>query len=534
MEFISYAIYGAIAFIFLFSYYYRLSAKPKTKSPPAAGGARPFTGHLHLMAGGSGGGGGGGGLPHIRLAALADEYGPVFTIRLGVHRAMVVSSSDLAKELFTAFDAAISSRPKLRATKHLGRDSATFGFSPYSAYWKELRKIVSVELLSNRRIELLRKVRVSEIDESVKELYELCKKKKDQVYNSGGGGGVLVDMKEWFGNLNLNVVLRMVAGKRFSGDAEETRQCLVVMRDFFQLAGTFVPADAFPYLRWMDLGGHEKKMMETAKELDGIVGGWLAEHRKKREYSGDDDYKGVDDRDFMDVMLSVKQSANLRGQYDSDTIIKATCESLIAGGTDTTSIMLVWALCLLLNNRRVLKKAQEELDERVGRERRVNESDISSLVYLQAIAKETLRLYPAAPLGGFREFTEDINIRGYNVPKGTWLIVNLWKLHRDPRVWGEDAMEFRPERFLSGPHVNLDVKGQDFELIPFGAGRRICPGTSFGMHMLHLVLANVLQAFDLSTVSDEVVDMAETVGLTNNKAMPLDVLVSPRLTSSLY
>ncbi|EYU23760.1 hypothetical protein MIMGU_mgv1a026908mg [Erythranthe guttata] len=490
-----------------------------------AGGARPFTGHLHLMAGG--GGGGGGGLPHIKLAALADEHGPVFTIRLGVHRAMVVSSSDLAKELFTAFDAAISSRPKLRGAKHLGRDFATFGFSPYSAYWKELRKIVSVELLSNRRIELLRKVRVSEIDESVKELYKLCERKKDQVYNSGGGG-VLVDMKEWFGNLNLNVVLRMVAGKRFNGDAEETRRCLVVMRDFFRLAGTFVPADALPYLGWMDLGGREKKMKETAKELDEIVGGWLAEHREK-EYSGDDD-----DRDFMDVMLSVIQSANLRGQYDADTIIKATCESLIAGGTDTTSIMLVWALCLLLINRRVLKKAQEELDVRVGRERRVNESDINSLVYLQAIAKETLRLHPASPLGGFREFTEDINIRGYNVPKGTWLIVNLWKLHRDPRVWGEDAMEFRPERFLSGPHMNLDVKGQDFELIPFGAGRRICPGTSFGMHMLHLVLANVLQAFDLSTVSDEVVDMAETVGLTNNKAMPLNVLVVPRLTSSLY
>ncbi|KAK6150746.1 hypothetical protein DH2020_015678 [Rehmannia glutinosa] len=179
--------------------------------------------------------------------------------------------------------------------------------------------------------------------------------------------------------------------------------------------------------------------------------------------------------------------------------------------------MLVWALSLLLNNRHVLKEAQEELDKHIGRERRVKESDISNLVYLQAITKETLRLYPA----------------GYHVQKGTWLIVNLWKLHRDPHVWGDDLLEFKPERFLS-THKNVDVRGQNFELIPLGAGRRSCPGTNFGLQMLHLVLANLLHAFEVSTVSDDVVDMTESAGLTNIKATPLDVLVAPRLSPSLY
>lgn len=194
--------------------------------------------------------------------------------------------------------------------------------------------------------------------------------------------------------------------------------------------------------------------------------------------------------------------------------------------------MLVWALSLLLNNRRVLLKVQDELDERVGRNRLVNETDINNLAYLHATVKEILRLYPAGPLGSGREFTGDCNLGGYHVPKGTWLIMNLWKLHRDPEVW-QEPLAFRPERFLD-EQVNVDVKGQHFELIPFGAGRRICPGTNFGLHMLHLVLANLLQAFDLSTEFDKKIDMTESPGLTNVKITPLDVLVAPRLSHNLY
>ncbi|XP_011099742.1 cytochrome P450 CYP82D47-like [Sesamum indicum] len=524
MEFSS-ALYAAITFFLLLYYYllYSRSAKlstQKSKSPPEAGGARPFTGHLHLMNGGTSAG-----LPHINLAALADKYGPVFTIRLGVRRVLIVSSWELAKELFTTRDVAISSRPNFRAAKHLSYDFAMFGFSPYGSYWRELRKLTSVELLSSRRLELLSHVRVSETLQSVNELYKLWEEKRD------GSGCMLVDMKRWFGDLTLNVILSMVAGKRYCGvgaDAEETRRCHQVLREFFKLAGVFVAADAMPYLGWLDIGGWEKRMKKTAEEMDGIVGGWLAEHREE-EYSG----KNQKPQDFMDVMLSAVRSADLQTQYDADTIIKATCVVLISGGSDTTTVMLVWTLSLLLNNRHVFKKAQEELDKHVGRERRVDNSDISNLVYLNAIIKETLRLYPAGPIGGTREFIEDSHIGGYHVPKGTWLIVNLWKLHRDPNVWGDDALEFKPERFLSRGK-NVDVKGHDFELIPFGAGRRICPGVTIGLQMLHLVLANLLHAFEVSTVSDEMVDMSESAGLTNMKATPLDVLVAPRLPPTLY
>ena len=207
-------------------------------------------------------------------------------------------------------------------------------------------------------------------------------------------------------------------------------------------------------------------------------------------------------------------------------------QGLISGGADSTTVMLTWALSLLMNNRHVLKKVQEELDFHVGKERQVDESDIAKLAYLQAIVKETLRLYPAAPLSGVREFTEDCTVCGYHISKGTRLMVNLWKIQRDPAIW-VDPSEFRPERFLT-THKDFDVKGRHLGLIPFGAGRRLCPGIVFGVQMLHLVLARLLHGFGLSTPGTGPVDMTESAGLTNMKATPLEVLIAPRLASNLY
>ena len=200
---------------------------------------------------------------------------------------------------------------------------------------------------------------------------------------------------------------------------------------------------------------------------------------------------------------------------------------MIGGGSDTSTVTLTWAISLLLNNRHVLKKAQDELDIQVGKERIVNESDISKLVYLQAIVKETLRMYPPAPLLAPREFIEDCIIGGYHVPKGTRLITNLWKIQTDPSIWSE-PLKFMPERFLT-THKNVDVRGQNFELIPFGTGRRACPGASLGLQMVHLALASFLHMYEISNSSNAQVDMTESFGLTNIKATPLEVLITPRL-----
>ena len=311
LQYLNVTTIGVLGILFL-SYYLlvRRSRAGKRRIGPEAAGAWPIIGHLHLL--------GGSQLPHVTLGTMADTYGPVFTIRLGVHRALVVSSWEMAKECLTTNDQAASSRPELLASKHLGYNYSMFGFSPYGSYWREVRKIISLELLSNRRLELLKDVRASEVVTSIKELYELWEEKKNE------SGLVSVEMKQWFGDLTLNVILRMVAGKRYfsASDASENKQaqrCRRVFREFFHLSGLFAVADAIPFLGWLDWGRHEKTLKKTAIEMDSIAQEWLEEHRRRKD-SGDDNST----QDFMDVMQSVLDGKNLGG-YDADTINKATC-----------------------------------------------------------------------------------------------------------------------------------------------------------------------------------------------------------------
>ncbi|XP_042495640.1 cytochrome P450 CYP82D47-like [Macadamia integrifolia] len=506
----------------------KLSCSKKRVSPPEAAGAWPIMGHLHLLGGNS--------IPHITLGALADKYGPAFTIRLGMHPALVVSSWEVAKECFSTNDRALATRSKAIATKLMGYNYALVGSTFYGTYWREVRKIVMLKLLSNRRLEMLKHVRASEIEAFTKDLYKMWVEKK-----GGQNIQVLVDMKKWFADLTLNIIVRMVAGKRYFGiantasDAEEAFRCQEGVRDFFHYTGLFVVSDAFPFLEGLDLQGYEKAMKKSAKNLDSIVEGWLKEHKKKR--LSDANYgkaKGDhDDQDFMDVMISIMEDSNLSSpDYDADTVIKATCLNVILGGNDATVVTFTWALSLLLNNRQVLQRAQDELDMHVGRDRQVEESDIVKLEYLQAIVKETLRLYPAAPLSAPHEAIEECTIAGFHVPVGTRIVSNLYKIQRDPRVW-VDPSDFRPERFLTS-HVDVDLRGQHFELIPFGSGRRMCPGISFALQVLHLGLARLLHEFEFATPSNLPVDMTESPGLTNIKATPLEVLLNPRLPPKLY
>lgn len=191
-------------------------------------------------------------------------------------------------------------------------------------------------------------------------------------------------------------------------------------------------------------------------------------------------------------------------------------------------VALTWALSLLLNNPLALNKAQEEVDAYVSKDRHVEESDINNLEYLQAVVKETLRLYPPGPIIGPRAAMEDCTISpGYHVPSGTRLMVNAWKIQRDGNIWPEPD-KFRPERFLTS-HKDIDVRGQNFELIPFGSGRRSCAGTSLALKMVHLTLASVLHCYEFARPSDAEIDMTESPGLSNLKATPLEVYLTPRV-----
>ncbi|KAF3786342.1 Cytochrome P450 82A3 [Nymphaea thermarum] len=503
----------AALFAIVFIYHIWQKRRGETKRRPTEpGGAWPVVGHLPLLSGTR---------PlHRTLAALSEKHGPLFTLRLGQMRALVVSSMDLAKECFTTNDQAFASRPPFESSKCLGYGCAMFGLAPYGPYWREVRKMATIEVLSNRRLELLKHIRVEEVGFLVEALYRSC------------GGDYSVDLNQRFSNLNLNIILRMVTGKRYfnfdgeenDGEAEEIRK---VINEFFHLLGVLTVSDAIPCLKWLDVGGHLKAMKRIKKKMDGFASAWLAEHRRKRK----PDRRDME-IDFMDVLIKEVEDGHLSKQHQIDTIIKSTALGLLTAGTDTTSVTLEWALSALLNNRRVLEKAKEELDSKVGRERQVEESDIKNLAYLQAIVKETMRLYPAGPLLLPHQSIEPVQLGGYHIPAGTILFVNTWKIQRDPMLW-TDPEEFRPERFLTS-HKEIAFGGQNFAFMPFGTGRRMCPGWTMALQVLGLTLARLLQSFEWSTPMHEPVDMTEGFGLTMPKASPLKVRLTPRLAPHLY
>lgn len=491
-------------------------SKKSDLAPPEPSKAWPIIGHLHLL--------GANKILHHLFGAMADKLGPIFSLQLGIHKIVVVSSSEVARECFTVQDKVFSNRPKSLAIKIMGYDHAMFGFLPHGPQWRDLRKLVMVEILSNRRLHKLMYVLESEVNLFIGGLYGLW-------INKGDESMPVVELKERFGDLTMNIIVRMVAGKRYYGTGvnnnEESRRFQKALGDFMHLVGLFMISDSFPLFGWIDsLTGYKGKMNKTAKEIDQILEGWMKEHRQKRALTRIDEH----DQDFMHVMLSVMESD--QSAPITDTNIKGTCLSLLSGGYDTAMVTLTWAVTLLLNNRRVLRKVENELDKHVGRDRQVNEADVKNLSYLQAVVKETLRLYPPAQLNGFHEATEDCSLAGFHISAGTHLFINLWKLQRDPSFWS-DPLEFQPERFLE-KHVDVDIYGNNFELLPFGSGRRVCPGITLALQVLHLTLAQLLHGFELGTVSDLPIDMTEGAGLTNPKATPLEVTFRPRLPPSLY
>ncbi|XP_049390730.1 cytochrome P450 82A3-like [Solanum stenotomum] len=513
MDFSLAITYATTFIIFLYFIYmlFGIFCTKKGTTPPKVAGSWPIIGHLHLFNGSK--------MPHKTLGLMADKYGPIFTVNFGSHQVVVVNNRKIAQDCLTTNDKALASRPKSLALEVLGYNYALFGMCPYGPYWREMKKIVVLELLSNHRVQMHRHIREFEVKTSLKQIYEMM---------NGSPNAVKIEMNQWFENLTMNVIVRILFGKEHDFEVERARKAI---RTFMNLFRVFVVADYMPSLRWLDIGGYEKEMKENAKEIDYILEKWLVEHKKKTSCG---EKKCEDDKDFMDIMLALFEDAmdeDLDG-FDADTIIKSTCLAMWAGGSDTIVVALIWILSLLLNNYEALKKTQDELDTHIGKNKWVQESDIKNLVYLQAIVKESLRLYPAAPLMLPHESIEDCVVSGYDIPKGTRLLVNIWKLHYDPEIL-PNPHEFMPERFLT-THKDVDIRGNHFKLISFGSERRMCPGVSLSLQVLQYVVAGLLQGFDIKRPSDEAIDMSESFELTILKASPLEVHLTPRLDSNLY
>ncbi|CAD6253756.1 unnamed protein product [Miscanthus lutarioriparius] len=456
--------------------------------------------------------------PHHTMCALAKEYGPLFRLRFGSAEVVVAASARVAAQFLRAHDANFSNRPPNSGAEHVAYNYQDLVFAPYGSRWRALRKLCALHLFSAKALDDLRGVREGEVALMVRELarHQLAPVVLGQVANVCA----------------INTLARATVGRRvFAVDGgEEAREFKDMVVELMQLAGVFNVGDFVPALAWLDPQGVVGKMKRLHRRYDDMMNGIIRERKAAGE-----------GKDLLSVLLArMREQQPLADGEDSrinETDIKALLLNLFTAGTDTTSSTVEWALAELIRHPDVLKKAQQELDAVVGRDRLVSETDLPRLTYLTAVIKETFRLHPSTPLSLPRVAAEECEVDGFRIPAGTTLLVNVWAIARDPEAWPE-PLQFRPGRFLpGGSHAGVDVKGSDFELIPFGAGRRICAGLSWGLRMVTLMTATLVHALDWDLADGMTagkLDMEEAYGLTLQRAVPLMVRPAPRLLPSAY
>ncbi|KAK1366231.1 3,9-dihydroxypterocarpan 6A-monooxygenase [Heracleum sosnowskyi] len=417
------------------------------------------------------------------LHKLSIQYGPSICIFLGSNPCVVASSPEIAKEFLKTHEASWSGRPQTEASDYLTYGSQDFTFAPYGPYWKFMKKVCMSELLGGRTLNLLRPVRHCEINRIVNVLFQKAKT------------GEAVDIGCELRRLTNNVISRMIMRVRCSEDEDEAGEVKRLNKDVSDALGKFNLSDHIWFCKNLDLQGMKKKLVKIRGRYDIMMERIIEEHRDARRRKIENGDDGDAEKDLLDILLDISEDESLEIRLSIENI-KAFILDIFAVGTDTSAITTEWALAELINHPKIMEKAVQEIYSVVGKNRLVEESDIVHLPYLQAIVKETLRLHPTGPLFT-RESSEDCTIANYRIPAKTRLFVNVWALGRDPKYW-DNALEFKPERFIVSTEdrgsgkTQLDIRGQHFQLLPFGSGQRGCPGVSLGLLVVQTTLAAMI------------------------------------------
>ncbi|XP_061349461.1 cytochrome P450 736A117-like [Gastrolobium bilobum] len=421
---------------------------------------------------------------------------------------LVVSSADAAREVLKTHDLVFSNRPHRKINDILVYDSKDVATAPYGEYWRQLRSLTVLNLLSNKRVQSFHRVREEETARMMENIKECS------------SSSLLVNLTNLCSSLTNDIVCRVAMGKRYR-EGELGNKFQQLLLEFVELLGTISIGDYIPWLDWLGkVNGFWGRAEKVAKHLDEFIDEVIEEHIS---CDGHAEVDSEDQNDFVDVLLSIQKTNTIGFQVDRTTI-KALILDMFAAGTDTTSTPLEWAMTELLKHPILMQRLQDEVRSVVGKRTHITEEDLGQMNYLKAVIKETLRFHTPVPLLVPRESMQDIKVKGYDIAAGTQVIVNAWAIARDPTCW-DQPQEFKPERFLNS---SIDFKGHDFEFVPFGAGRRGCPGTLFAISVIEMALANLVHQFDWSLPAGEELDMSETNGLTIHKKYPLMAVATPR------
>ncbi|XP_021903590.1 cytochrome P450 81E8-like [Carica papaya] len=468
--------------------------------PPTPFPCLPIIGHLYLLK------------PPIyrTLSRISKRNGGVFLLQFGSNRVLVVSSPSAAEECFTKNDIVFANRPHFLIGKHLAYNFTIMSWAPYGDHWRNLRRISCLELLSPARLQMLYHIRADEVRTMIRNLLDSQHR--------------LVDLRTSFFESTLNTMMGMIAGKRYYDknveDVKEANRFREIHVETSKVAGLTAIGDFLPWIKSWDV---ERRMIECQKKTDGFMQDLIEEGRRKMKIDSCD---GERKKTMIDVLLSLQES---EPEYYSDLIIKGLMLILLLAGTDTTISTMEWTFSLLLNHPEELIRAQIEIDNHISESRLLHESDLAHLPYLRCIINEAMRMYPATPLLAPHRSSAECSVGGFCIPAGTTLMVNAWAIQNDPNVWANPT-KFKPERFREILKTAGAGTKDGFCLMPFGYGRRSCPGDGLAMKVMGLTLGSLIQCFEWTRVDEEIVDMTEGVSFTLQKAKPLQAKCRPRAT----
>ncbi|KAI3787619.1 hypothetical protein L1987_42217 [Smallanthus sonchifolius] len=436
--------------------------------------------------------------PHESLAKLSKKHGPLMTIRLGSITSVVASTPDAAREILQRNDEACSGRIIPDAVTALADHDAAVLWIPANDEWRTIRKALNTYLTHQHKLDTLRDLRQNVVDGMLGFLRDSGQKKAD------------VDI----GKLAFAVALNQMSNTCLSQnvtsyESDDIGGFKTAVKTLMEVDGKFNIADIFPVLKSLDPQNIRRQAKAAYDWFDKVTDGYISERLKHRES------KLTRFGDMLDSLLDYSE------QNETDfnlKHIKILLVDLFLAGTETSSNTTEWAMTELLLNPDMFSRVREEVSTIVGEDGKIQEAKILDLPYLHAVIKETMRLHLSVPLLVPHKTETEVKLGEYIVPKNTQIMVNAWAMARDPRYWENPTM-FKPERFLGN---EVDYKGQNFEFIPFGSGRRMCPGIPLAHRVVSLMVASFVFHFDWKLPhAREEMDMNDIFGLTLLRATPL-------------
>ncbi|EOA25259.1 hypothetical protein CARUB_v10018574mg [Capsella rubella] len=488
-------------FILLLSLIFILFKKllpSKRKLPPGPKGL-PIIGNLHQL----------GRFLYKSLHEISQEYGPVMYLRFGVVPVIIVSSKEGAQEVLKTHDLQTCSRPKTVGTGLFTYDFKDIGFAPFGESWREMRKLAMHELFSSKKLKSFRYIREGESALLVKKVTNYVHEKPNYQVN----------LRKLIFTFSASIICRLSFGDNFCDFVDmDTVEELVLESE--KNLGSLAFADFLPAGGIIDwISGQQATMKKAFAKLSNFLELLIEDHLKRGKIQ--------DHSDIINVMLDMINNPTKLGPFKvTDDHLKGIMSDVFLAGVNAGSVTIIWTMTELSRHPRVMTKLQEEIRATLGpNKEKITEEDLDKVEYLKMVIEEAFRLHPPAPLLLPRLTMSDIKIQGYNIPKNTMIQINTYTIGRDPKTWTKPD-EFIPERFVDNP---IEYKGQHFELLPFGAGRRICPGMATGITIVELGLLSLLYFFDWSypkgmTAKD--IDIEEDGALVIAKKVSLELVPS--------